>query len=299
MNPLVFVYNFHKKRFALQDNRFLRLFEALLATPPCSMLECSIKVSPQGTHAGRLRLGYEKKNIQEGLHKIEDFLHEVARCKNVHLNRSILAQIINNDFDVSKVIAIGVGLDYKTDVNYSKVKYYLLLGDYPAKADQVIMLHPAVANIRDYVAHEEFGFGISLYFDGRTSLEIYLSYGRQYLNNAALMDKLELRDGTREFIEESNIIHISFEEDGRRLLHFNPQRPIKFVRLLNNRQLSLAYSHVQILNYILSRSYQLNPVSVAICLVEDEIIAKNIENISLHYAITSRAWENSKNNALS
>jgi LynF/TruF/PatF family peptide O-prenyltransferase len=289
MNPLIHVYDFHKKGFGLEENTFLRLFETLLSTPPCSMLECSVKISPQGTHAGRFRLGYERKDIREGLHAIYDFLHEISRCKNVHLNRSMLSQIINNGLDVSRVIAIGVGLDYKTDMNDSKVKCYLLLRKYPAKVEQVISLHPPLDGIRDYLVHEEFGFGIAMYFDGRTSIEIYPSLDRQDLNNAALMDRLKLRDAARVFIEESNLLHISFEGDGRRLLHCNPQRPTRFVRLLNNRRLSLAYSHVQILNYILSRSYKTDPVSVSLCLMEDEIAAKDIQNISLHYGLSSRA----------
>jgi LynF/TruF/PatF family peptide O-prenyltransferase len=298
MNPLVIAYDFHKQRFALQENRFLRLFEALLSTAPCSMLECSITIAPQGTHAGRIRLGYEQQYIQDGLRKIDDFLREIEQCKSVHLNRSILAQIINNDFDASKVIAIGVGLDYKKDMNDSKVKYYLLLKEYPLKTNQILSLHPPLDNIRDYLVHEEFGVGISLYFDGRTSLEIYLSFGRQYLNNGDLMDRLRLRDAVRLFIEESNLLHISFEEDGRRLFHFNPKHPTQFVHFLNNRSLSLVYSDVQILNYILSQLYHLNPLSVALCLAEDEVMANNIENISLYYALTSRDWETNKDSSL-
>jgi LynF/TruF/PatF family peptide O-prenyltransferase len=289
MNPLIHVYDFHKKGFGIEENTFLRLFETVLSTPPCSMLECSVKISPQGTHAGRLRLGYKQHDIQEGLHAIYDFLHEIARCKNVHLNRSMLSQIINNGLDLSRVIAIGVGLDYKTNMNDSKVKCYLLLREYPAKVDQVLLLHPPLDGIRDYLVHEEFGFGIAMYFDGRTSIEIYPSFDRHDLNNAALMDRLKLRDVARVFIEESNLLHISFEGDGRRLLHFNPQRPTRFVHLLNNRRLSLAYSHVQILNYILSQSYKADPVSVSLCLIEDEITTEDIQNISLHYGLSSRA----------
>jgi LynF/TruF/PatF family peptide O-prenyltransferase len=289
MNPLIRVYNFHKKGFGLEENTLLRLFETLLSTPPCSMLECSVRISPQGTHARRLRLGYEKEYIQDGLHAIDGFLHEIARCKNAHLNRSLLSQIINNGLDLSRVIAIGVGLDYKTNMNDSKIKCYLLLREYPVKVDQVLSLHPPLDGIRDYLVHEEFGFGIAMYFDGRTSIEIYPSFDRQDLNNVALMGRLKLRDAARVFIEESNLLHISFEDDGRRLLHFNPQHPTRFVRLLNNRRLSLAYSHVQILNYILSKSYRLNPVSVGLCLIEDEIIAEDIQNISLHYGLSSRA----------
>ncbi len=291
MNPLILVYDFHKKEYGLEDNTFFQLFEALLSTPPCSILECSVKISPQGIHAGRLRLGYEQQDIQEGLLKIYDFLHEISRCKNVRLNHSMLSQITDNGRDFSGVVAIGLGLDYKTNTNDSKVKCYLIVRECPEKIDQALLLHPPLDGIRDYLVHEEFPFGIDMYFDGRTSIEIYPFLDRLDFNNTALMGKLKLRDAVQVFIEGSNLLHISFEGDGRRLLHFNPQRPTRFVRLLNNRRLSLAYSHVQILNYILSQSYQLNPISVALCLVEDEIIAKDIENISLHYALTSRAWE--------
>jgi LynF/TruF/PatF family peptide O-prenyltransferase len=299
MNPLILVHDFHKKGFGLEENTYFRLFEALLSTPPCSMLECSVKVSPQGTHAGRLRLGYEQQDVQVGLRKIYDFLHNISKRKKVRLNLSMLAQIINNGLDVSKVLAVGVGLDYKTDMKNSKVKCYLLLREYPEKVDQVLSLHSPLNGVRDYLIHEEFGFGISLYFDGRTSMEIYPSFSRQDISTAVLVEKLKLRDATRVFIEESNLLHISFEEDGRRLFHFNPQRPTKFVRFLNNHLLSLAYSHVQILNYILNRSYGLRPVSVGLCLLEDEIIAKDIQNISLHYGISARAWENSKDTSVS
>jgi hypothetical protein len=103
------------------------------------------------------------------------------------------------------------------------------------------------------------------------------------------MGKLKLRDAVLGLIKECNLLHISFDGDGGRVLHFfNPQSPARFVRHLGNRRLGLAYSSVQILNYILSKSYQLNPVSVNLCLIEDEIIAKDIQNIGLQYALTFR-----------
>jgi LynF/TruF/PatF family peptide O-prenyltransferase len=288
-NPLIHVYDFHKKEFGLKENKFLRLFESLLYSPCCSILECSVKISPQGIHAGRLRLGYEKEYIYEGLHAIEGFLHDVSQCKNVNLNHSIFAQIINSDFDFSKVIAIGVGLDSKTDMNASKVKCYFMVSGYPEKVEQVISLHPRINGIREYLLHEEFTFGIDMYFDGRTSVEIYPYLNRQDFNNASLMTKLKLRDATEDLIEQCNLLHFSFDGDGKRILYFfNPQSPAGFVRLLGNRRLSLAYSHVQILNNILSRSYKNVFVLVNLCLMEDEITARDIQNIGLQYALTFR-----------
>jgi LynF/TruF/PatF family peptide O-prenyltransferase len=288
MNPLIQVYDFHKKEFGLEENIFLRLFEGVLSSTPCSLLECSVKISPGGIHASRLRLGYEQKNIKGGLHTSYDFLDKIARCENVCLNRDMLGQIVYN-LDIAKVMALGVGLDVNESIPDSKVKCYLLLKEYPEKTDQVISLHPSLDGIHDYLIHDEFGFGINMYFDGRTGVEIYPCLDRQDLDNAALMEKLKLQDSVWKFIEECDLIYISFEGDGRRQLHFNPRHPTRFVRLLDNRRLSLAYSRVQTLNYILSRSYKTAFVSASLCLREDEISTKDIQNISLHYGLSSRA----------
>jgi LynF/TruF/PatF family peptide O-prenyltransferase len=289
MNPLNQVYAFHKKEFGLKENIFLRFFEEVLSSTPCSMLECSVRLSREGTNASRLRLGYEQNNIQSGFHTTYDLLNKIARHENVFLNRDILQQIVSNDLDMSKVIASGLGLDLKEQIPDSKVKCYLLFREYPEKAEQVISFHPPLDGIRNYLIHDEFGFGINMYFDGRSDVEIYPCLNRQNLNNAALMAELKLRDAVEKFMRECDLLYISFEADGRRFLHFNPRRPTKFVRLLDNRQLSLAYSHVQILNYILNRSYKIDPISVGLCLVEDEIIANDIQNISLHYGLSWRA----------
>lgn len=288
MNPLILMYDFHKKEFGLENNTFLRLFEELLFTPSCSILECSAQVSPKGTHGARFRLAYGQQDIQEGLSAIYGFLSNIAACKNVHLNRSMLSQIINDDLDVSMVMLLGVGLDYKTNMNDSKVKYYLMVRKYPKKVEQVLSLHPPLDNIRDYLVHEEFWFGIDMYFDGRTSIEIYPCLDRQDINNAVLMVKLKLRDIPRVFLEKCNQLHVSFEGDERRVLHFTPQNPTKFVRLLNNRQLSLSYSSVQILNYFLNRAYH-KKTTVIFSLKEDEILSENIQNINLQYNLTFRA----------
>jgi LynF/TruF/PatF family peptide O-prenyltransferase len=289
MNPLLHAYGFHKKEFSLKENTFLRLFEEILTTTLCSMLECSVKLSRKGTNASRLRLGYEQSNLQSGFHTMYDFLKKIARYENVLLNRDILSQIISDDLDISKVMALGLGLDLNENIFESKVKCYLLLREYPEKVDQVISLHPPFEGIHDYLIHDEFGFGIAMYFNGRTHIEIYPCFDCHDLKNTALMVKLKIRDVVCKLIDECDLIYISFEGDGRRLVHFNPRRPTRFIHLLNNRQLSLAYSHVQTLNYILSRSYKSAPVSVSLCLIEDEITGRDIQNISLHYGLSSRA----------
>jgi LynF/TruF/PatF family peptide O-prenyltransferase len=289
MNPLVEMYEFHKKEFNIEDNRLLKLFEELLSDPCCSILECSAKISNNDIHAGRLRLGYEQGEVQEGLHEVQRFLDKIAKFEDVSLRSAMLYRIVDKGFDVAKVMAVGIGFDYRENGNDSKVKCYFRIRDYPEKVDEVLSLHGPVNDIGAYLIHEEFMFGISMYLDGRTGVEIYPFFDSQELRSLGLMDKLNLRGAVTEFIDECILLHISFHSCGKRMLHFHPQSATRFVRSVGNRQLSLLYSRVQILNLLLSRSYKAGPVFVNLSLMEDEIIARNIQNINLQYALTYKA----------
>jgi LynF/TruF/PatF family peptide O-prenyltransferase len=283
------MYEFHKKEFGIKDNAFFSLVEEFLSRPPCSLLECSIKIFPKGVHPKRVRFGYEQKGIQEGLDAIPQFLERISTYRNVDLNRALLSRIIDKGLDVSRVMAAGVGLDYRERMNDSKVKSYFMIREYPEKVDQIISIHRPVDHIREYLVHDVFMFGIDMYFDGRTGIEIYPFLERRDLRNTALMDKLRLRGAVNGFVEECSALHISFDRDGTRVLHFHPKRPTRFVRLIGNRQLSLLYSSVQILKLLLSRSPRPDPVGVNLAFAEDEIVSRNLRHINLQYAMTSRA----------
>jgi len=224
-----------------------------------------------------------------GLQASYDLLNKIAGCDNVCLNHDMLSEMVNNNLDITKVVAVGLGLDCKSNINDSKVKYYLMVREYPEKVEQVISLHPLIEGIRDYPAHDEFVFGIDMYFDGRTGVEIYPRLDRRDIDSPTLMSKLKFRDAAQELIKECNLLHISFQGNGGRVFYFHPRSPTRFIRLLDNHRLSLAYSHVQTLNYILRRSYKAAFVSVNLSLIEDEISSKDIQNIGLQYALTYRA----------
>lgn len=286
MNPLIRMYEFHKKEFGPEDNKFLRLFEELLSEPACSVLECSAEISPKGIHAARLRLGYQEEDIRKGLDASYGFLSGIETCENVRLNRKILDRIVDKKLCLSRILQMGIGLDYREETYNSKVKYYFMISEYPEKVNQVLSLHPPVDTIDAYLNHGELTFGIDMYFDGRTGVELYLLLKRQDLRNGALVEKLNLRDPVLAFIEECSGLHVSFHGRGERLLHFHPLSPTRFVHLIGNRRLSLLYSNVQILKFLLSRWKIKEGFSFSISLREDEIMSRNIQNTSLQYALS-------------
>ncbi|MBW2310357.1 MAG: hypothetical protein JRF35_04700 [Deltaproteobacteria bacterium] len=288
MRPLLRMYEFHKKEFGIRDNAFFRIVEEFLSWPPCSLLECSIKIFPNGIHSKRVRFGYEQEDIGEGLDEILQFLERISTSRNVNLSRDILNRILDEGLDVSRVMAAGVGLDYGERMSDSKAKCYFMVNDYPEMVNRVLSLHIPVDGIGNYPMHDSFMFGIDMNFDGRTGVEIYPFLDSQNLRDSGLIEKLGLRKAIEGLIEECNALHISFDRSGRRILHFHPIRTTRFVRLLGNRQLSLVYSNVQILKFLLNRSYDKILFAVNLSLVEDELLSKRIQTINLQYGLTSR-----------
>lgn len=279
MNPLRRVFDLYKKDFGFEDNRLIQLFEELLSKSPCSILECAPQITPKGIHAARFRVGYVKEDIPEGIKAVFQFIDKISESNYVLLNRTILEQIVDNRFKLSRISKLGIGIDYRENINDSKVKCYFVVKDYPEKLDQVMAIHPPVDKIDDY-PHNNM-FGINMYFDGRTDIEIYPSLMSKDLRDSVLMEKFKLQDVSHRFLEGCNTLFVSFEGHGRRVLHFYPQSPTIFVRIIGNRQLSMLYGNAQIRNHLINRSKKIGPLRVVISLLKDEIISKNIQHINL------------------
>jgi LynF/TruF/PatF family peptide O-prenyltransferase len=289
MNPFMQMYNFHRTEFGLDDNPIFYLFEKLILESPSSAFECAPKITPTEIHSGRFRLGYEQRNNREALEAIFHFLQKVAKWDDVHLNREIFNTLVNKRPDFSKIMKMGIGIDNRKEGSDSKVKYYVMIRGYPEKVDQALSLHQHVKDIRNYPIDDVFGFGINMYFDGRTDIEIYPLFTPKEMQDHELIEKLKLREGLTDFAGEYHSLHISFDGRGGRILHFHPKSPNRFVQLLNNHRLIILYSNVKILNYLFSKSDEVEPLRVSFSLIEDEILSGNIENINLQYTLNYRS----------
>jgi LynF/TruF/PatF family peptide O-prenyltransferase len=284
MNPIIEMYDFHKKAFNLKDSKLLRLFEELIHGSPCSIMECSTKITPAGLHPGRFRLGFLKKDIPEGMDAFFQFLDDIAEAYNIRFNRTILGQIFDNSFDLSRVDKLGIGVDNRENTNDSKVKCYLLIKDYPEKMNQALGLHPFADIMSGYPIVDM--FAINVYFDGRTDIEVYPSFTAKDMKNDKIMDRVKLKEAATGFINDCKGLFVSFDTFGRRILYFNLQRPAEFVRLIGNHRLGMLFSNVQIFNYKFIQQSKTGLLRIIVALWEDEIISKDIKNIDLSYIIT-------------
>jgi LynF/TruF/PatF family peptide O-prenyltransferase len=286
MNPFLQIYKLYKKDYNFEKNRFLELFERHLLESPCSIFEWAPLISPEIVHAARFRVGYCENDRSSGLHLINGYLDRLSENEDICLNRDILDQIIRKDFDLSRVVKFGIGVDFPENTKESKVKVYFTIKDYPDKWAQVLDLHPPMDGIDAYPMNDT--FGINLYFDGRTDIEIYPYLSAADCTNRTLMEKLRLQDIPHVLHATCNGIFVSFEKHGRRVFHFSLHSPTRFIQMIGNRQLTLIYGNAQIINHIIGCSSNIGTMRVSVSLSEDEVSSHELRHIKL--ALCHQLW---------
>jgi LynF/TruF/PatF family peptide O-prenyltransferase len=287
MKPLMLIYNYFKQDYSLEGSHLLRLFEDFVSESSGSIMEYAPQISPDSIQATRFRVGYTENDNSSGLSEIARFLEKISVYQDVRLNRAILDQAVNRDFDLSKVGTLGIGIDFREAVHSSKVKFYFTVKDYPEKLEQILAIHPPIDNIKDYPINNM--FGINMYFDGRTDMEIYPSLMPEDFKDAELMANLGLIDIPHEFLSQCKALFISFKKNEKRVLHFYPLNPTKFLPLLGNQRLTGIYVNALITHFMVNRRRRLEHLRMVISFTEDEMLSKNIQyiDLSLYYQFSA------------
>ncbi len=283
MKPLMLIYNYFKQDYSLKGSHFLRLFENFISESSGSILEHAPQISPDDIQATRFRVGYTENDNSSGLTEIGRFLDKISVYPDVQLNRAVFDQAVNRDFDLSKLGTLGIGIDFREAIHSSKVKFYFTVKAYPEKLEQILAIHPRVDNTKDYPINNM--FGINMYFDGRTDVEIYPSLMPEDFKDAELMANLGLIDIPHEFLSQCKALFISFKNSKKRVLHFYPLNPTKFLPLISNQRLTGIYVNALITHFMVNRQRRLEPLRMVISFTEDEMLLKYIQhiNLSLYY----------------
>ncbi len=278
MRPLLLIYSHYKKDYALKSSRFLRLFEDFVSESSGSIMEFAPRISPHDIQAARFRVGYTERDKASGLTEIGLFLDRISLCRDIRLNRAILDQVVHKDFDLQKAGRLGIGIDFREDTHASKVKFYFAVKDYPEKTEQILAIHPPPDNIEGYPINNL--FGINMYLDGRTDTEIYPSLTPEDFKDSELMADLGLMDVPRELLSQCKALFISFRKNKKRVLHFYPFDPTKFLAFIGNQQLKGIYVKALITHFMVNRLIRLEPLRVVISFTEDEMLLKHIQNVN-------------------
>lgn len=284
-NPLAWLCDYHCRAFHIRENTLLHRFRHLLNESPCTVIECAPTVSVRDVHAGRLRAGYDR-HIETGLASVLRFVAATNRREGIRLDRSLLDRAVERWFDRSRTTALGIGIDCRQHPEISKIKCYFRLIDAPDAVGEVLALHRPAIHPADYRIHDRLIFGIEMYFDGKTAIEIYplLDYGD--LQNGAWMNRLGFSPEAARWIAASTSLIVSFAPDGKRILHFYPRHPTRFVRMTRLRHLANAYSHVQIAEHLTAGWEVPHRFNTIFTMAEDDIGAKGISPVTLQYSLT-------------
>jgi LynF/TruF/PatF family peptide O-prenyltransferase len=288
MSPLAPIYDFYKKEFGVESDALLDKFEALLNGSTFSVLECSPMISSHGIHGARFRVGSAGRNIPEGFGAIFDFLDGIMASGDLQLDSSAVTEIVDRAFDLSKMFGLAVGIERKEKIGDSKVKCYFMIMNDPKTVDRVLSRHPVVEGLGEYFVQETFLFAVDLYLDGRAGVEIYARLQEPEIKDKRLLSRLNVQKDILNLIESCAALTISFEDKGRRVFHFHPLDPFRFVRLIDHRPLSVLYGRARIGDVLAQRSKDLRPSEISVALLEDEISSRRLQNIRLYYRVERR-----------
>ena len=139
-------YEFYKRQFKVKNTPYFEPFERLIQNAPKYWLECSHKI--EGSKVFSTRYGLFFRNVSaEAFNKIFNFYSEVSALDNIDINYGIIKNIYN-DLNFDKIKKPGCGIDYRSKIKDSRVKFWLQMSDYSQKVHQILKIHGSSAEIR-------------------------------------------------------------------------------------------------------------------------------------------------------
>jgi len=266
-------YKWYKDKFKLPENDSLILFEKLLYNSKDSYLECSHKISGDVVHSSRLNLWYDVKNRQtQDIEAIVEFKKHIGMLDGVHITDTLLAQVIGHDLDPDLIKQAIVGVDIRKELKKSRLKHWFILRNCDGISRKAFSYLPWLKNPDDYIVHEEILIGVDLCFDGSTRLKVYPRFDNCHLNDPKLLSKINLHGKASEIASHCTSVHLTFEGEHRRILHFHANDLLALVKEINNIHLT----------ELVNQAKHMGSINT-ITLTENEINDGEIETINLYY----------------
>jgi len=297
-------YMFHKRTFNIKDTIYLKEFETLLNASQDYRLECSCKIEGKKIYPVRFNIWYNKGNINN-INLIFNFFKKVSKCPGITINYNLIKKVFNKNFNLEKTEQVVIGIDYRREINESRLKMWFIIRNYPEKMKEVLSIHGYDKKILDLIINDELLFGFDFYFDGRTNIKIYPHFNGKCLKDVLTLKKQEnfikykivkfslvnkvknsvfklykqlksiFSNKIFDLIGECDELYVSFRGKGyKKVLHFHPRRRELFVKQLNNKRLG------EISSVIKNKNFGNKGV---VSLYEDEINNNLIKKVNIYY----------------
>ncbi len=268
-------YNFHKRLFKIENNKYLDLFEDLLKRLEGFQLDCSIKFDGDKIFPCRYMIIYRGKYPIKNINLAFNFLMNLSN-QGIDINYDLLKQTFGQSIDFNKTKGVIVGIDFRKNFDDSRVKFWVVNeGKYADLFNKVLNLHGYNQKVIELINKNELLFGFDFSFNGKTRIKIYPYFDESELQNMILMNKLHnnFSPAICRLISKCQALNISFEKkEFERILHFQTNKLDDFCSLIKNDELNKYKDCIKEINE-----------NCVITLKEKEIDENKINEINFYY----------------
>jgi LynF/TruF/PatF family peptide O-prenyltransferase len=247
------------------------------------MLERSCKIEGSEVFPARFYVWYHNQDHLKSLDLISHFFKGVAECPEANINFSLLEDILEKDIDLNKVMQIIAGVDLRSEIKDSRIKFWMRIVNYPEKLYQVLSMHGHTKTVMGLLIKNDLLFGIDCYFDGRTNIKLYLGFKQDDLENPSVLNKLSnaFSDKVFDLVNKSRMLFVTLKQERKleKILHFSPYDMDPFLDLLGNHVLKETNQRMKIGDL---------DVPELVSLYEREINNGKIKNANIYYAPSLR-----------
>lgn len=234
-------YNFHKRLFKIENNKYLDLFENLLLRLENPLLECSVKFDGDKIFPCRYNIYYKGKYPIKNINLVFNFFMNLSnQC--IDINYDLLKQTFGQSIDFNKTKGVMVGIDLRKNFDDSRVKFgFAIDRKYADLSNKVLNLHGYNQKVIELLNKNELIFGFDFSFNGKTRIKIYPPFDVSEFQNNILMNKLHntFSPAICRLISKCHALNISFEKNEfERILHFHTNKLDDFCSLIKNNELN-------------------------------------------------------------
>jgi LynF/TruF/PatF family peptide O-prenyltransferase len=269
----------HEKVFEIEALYPLEIFENFVQEQTDCTIDCACKIDNDKLYPGRFSLAfYNKQYAEQQIKAAINLFHQVEGRPGVKLNYQQLQNFLGNDFDFNKVIRNLVGVDARRNLTDSRMKLYIWMHNYPEKMATAMALCDENQDLSTLVVNNEFLVGFDFHFDGRTAIELYISFSAEELRRVEVRDRLAkvLSAPALRFIDDCKAIQIGVSRaNDSKILYYHTLNPNDFIDNLGNEMASRIHAY-----------YRHQPVkNLVVCIPEQELKARSIQQLNMYYSM--------------
>lgn len=221
----------YKELFEIDHIDILPHLENLLFNIPC-LVECSNKIKNDRIFSKRLNLWF----FDTGRHTFQKLTGFMGKLQDIYDLDTSLFKKLTGDMDAGKIVRFIVGIDWREIQDKSRLKFWVIVRDYPEKIDQCLQVHGYDDSVLDLMNRNLFLFGFDFVPKGASRLKIYPMYERQQITDEVCQLKFKrlLCPRATALIDLCKRVHISFKDkDFKKIIHFSPLDAEQFLEKIN------------------------------------------------------------------